>query len=104
MDLFSFLATIILITSVVTLVVAIAAYVAYKIRDVRKPSRKRRDARSVLDRPIFLRPVSSASVKDLKHSLAKERMAHLQSQNKSADLMNSKNMHAHSSVKRDRAL
>lgn len=104
MDLFSFLATIILITSVVTLVVAIAAYVAYKIRDVRTPSREGRDARSVLDKPIFLRPVSAASVKDLKHSLAKERMARLQSQNRSADLMNRKNIHAHSSVKRDSAL
>lgn len=39
MDLVSVLATVILLTTVGTLIVAIAAYVAFKLRDKRKPSR-----------------------------------------------------------------
>lgn len=55
MDLFSFLATIILITSVVTLVMALAAYIAYKVREARKPNKKRKMTRSP-NEPIFLKP------------------------------------------------
>jgi hypothetical protein len=66
MDLFSFLATIIVITSVVTLIVALAAYVAYKIRDARKPSRSKRAAEHTEQVPIFLKPsVTEAMLSDL---------------------------------------
>lgn len=74
MDLFSFLATVILITSVVTLVVALAAYTAYKIREVRKPLKKR-ETRNVLDEPIFLKPVTGAMLHELKQSLERDRAA-----------------------------
>lgn len=40
MDLISILATVILLTTIGTLVVAVAAYVAFKLRDKRKPSKK----------------------------------------------------------------
>ena len=40
MDLISILATVILLTTIGTLVVAIAAYVAFKLRDKRKPTKK----------------------------------------------------------------
>ena len=75
MDLFSFLATIILVTSVVTLVVALAAYVAYKIRDVRKPAKKKRSVQNILDEPIFLKPLPNAMLQDLKQTLARSKSA-----------------------------
>lgn len=40
MDLISILATVILITTIGTLVVGVAAYIAFKLRDKRKPKRK----------------------------------------------------------------
>lgn len=40
MDLISILATVILITTLGTLVVAVAAYGAFKLRDKRKPKKK----------------------------------------------------------------
>lgn len=40
MDLISILATVILITTLGTLVVAVAAYAAFKLRDKRKPRKK----------------------------------------------------------------
>jgi heme/copper-type cytochrome/quinol oxidase subunit 2 len=62
MDLFSFLATIILITSIVSLVMAIAAYIAYKIRDIRKP-RKNMEMNAVKkNEVIFLSPVNMESI------------------------------------------
>ncbi|MFO0394748.1 MAG: hypothetical protein ACK508_02545 [Lysobacteraceae bacterium] len=39
MDLFSILATVILLTTIGTLVVAVAAYAAFKMREKRKPKR-----------------------------------------------------------------
>ncbi len=56
MDLISILATVILLTTIGTLVVAVAAYVAFKLRDKRKP--KRRDPTAVnsgFAAPIFLK-------------------------------------------------
>lgn len=40
MDLISILATVILITTIGTLIVAVAAYVAFKLREKRKPGKK----------------------------------------------------------------
>jgi hypothetical protein len=40
MDLISLLATVILITTIGTLVVAVAAYIAFKLRDKRRPRRR----------------------------------------------------------------
>lgn len=40
MDIISLLATVILVTTIGTLVVAVAAYAAFKLRDRRKPTRK----------------------------------------------------------------
>ena len=56
MDLLSILATVILFTTVGTLMVALAAYAAYKLRERRKPSKKKRDKDTVQMEPIFLRP------------------------------------------------
>lgn len=56
MDLLSILATVILFTTVGTLMVALAAYAAYKLRERRKPSKKKRDKDVVQMEPIFLRP------------------------------------------------
>ena len=55
MDLISLLATVILITTIGTLVVGVAAYAAFKLRDKRKP--KRHDSTITDDgehQPIFL--------------------------------------------------
>lgn len=55
MDLISLLATVILITTIGTLVVAVAAYIAFKLRDKRRP--KKRDPTMHSDgpyQPIFL--------------------------------------------------
>jgi hypothetical protein len=57
MDLISLLATVILITTIGTLVVAVAAYIAFKLRDKRKP--KKRDptmSEGGPHTPIFLQP------------------------------------------------
>lgn len=59
MDLVSILATVILITTIGTMVVGVGAYAAFKLRDKRKPSKKRTD--DTLDsngskEPIFLTP------------------------------------------------
>lgn len=56
MDLLSILATVILFTTVGTLMVALAAYAAYKLRERRKPSKKKRDKDAAQMEPIFLRP------------------------------------------------
>lgn len=58
MDLVSILATVILITTIGTMVIGIGAYAAFKIRDKRKPTKKKRD--DTLDsggsnEPIFLK-------------------------------------------------
>lgn len=58
MDLISILATVILVTTIGTMVVGVGAYVAFKVRDKRKPSKKRKD--DTLDAvgqsdPIFLK-------------------------------------------------
>ena len=65
MDLISILATVILVTTIGTMVVGVGAYVAFKVRDKRKPSKKKND--DTLDataqsEPIFLKryiPVSA---------------------------------------------
>jgi|GEM_PF-714777 hypothetical protein len=59
MDLVSILATVILVTTIGTMVVGVGAYAAFKLRDKRKPSKKRGD--DTLDaqgtgKPIFLTP------------------------------------------------
>lgn len=56
MDLISLLATLILITTIGTLIVAIAAYAAFKLRDKRRP--RRRDptiAHEGPHEPVFLK-------------------------------------------------
>ncbi|MDP1999117.1 MAG: hypothetical protein Q8K22_05940 [Rhodoferax sp.] len=58
MDLISILATVILVTTIGTMVVGVGAYVAFKVRDKRKPSKKKID--DTLDAtgpndPIFLK-------------------------------------------------
>jgi hypothetical protein len=98
MDLFSFLATIILITSVVTLVVALAAYIAYKIREVRKPQKKKREVRNVLDEPIFLKPVTGAMLHELKQSLERERSVQHQAWNTPVEQMRPQRQGRYSSV------
>lgn len=65
MDLISILATVILLTTIGTLVVAVAAYAAFKLRDKRKPNKK--DTTMVApsaSEPIFLtryKPIRDAS-------------------------------------------
>lgn len=58
MDLVSILATVILVTTIGTMVIGIGAYFAFKLRDKRKPSKKKTD--ETLDstgpqQPIFLK-------------------------------------------------
>lgn len=56
MDLISILATVILITTIGTLVVGIAAYAAFKLRDKRRPKKKDPTAnQNTFDKPIFLK-------------------------------------------------
>ena len=66
MDLISILATVILLTTIGTLVVAIAAYVAFKLRDKRKPMKKDPTASAINStEPIFLtryKPQKSGAV------------------------------------------
>ena len=67
MDLVSILATVILVTTIGTMVIGIGAYVAFKLRDKRKPSKDKLD--NTLDDagtrdPIFLKrfvPASAAN-------------------------------------------
>jgi heme/copper-type cytochrome/quinol oxidase subunit 2 len=65
MDLVSILATVILVTTIGTMVVGVGAYVAFKLRDKRKPSKKKADdtlndtGPSV---PIFLKRYVPSSV------------------------------------------
>lgn len=56
MDIISILATVILTTTIGTLIVGVAAYAAFKLRDKRKPKGKRNsDASSLGDgAPVFL--------------------------------------------------
>lgn len=58
MDLISILATVILVTTIGTMVVGVGAYAAFKLRDKRKPQKKRGD--DTLDasgpqEPVFLK-------------------------------------------------
>lgn len=57
MDLISILATVILITTIGTLVVGVAAYAAFKLRDKRRPKKKDPTAsnQNQFDNPIFLK-------------------------------------------------
>jgi hypothetical protein len=66
MDLISILATVILLTTIGTLVVAVAAYAAFKLRDKRKPGKKDNTiAVPNASEPIFLtryKPARKAAV------------------------------------------
>lgn len=58
MDLVSILATVILVTTIGTMVIGLGAYFAFKLRDKRKPTKKKTD--DTLDntgpvKPIFLK-------------------------------------------------
>ncbi|MBA3057508.1 MAG: hypothetical protein KJ614_16965 [Gammaproteobacteria bacterium] len=58
MDLISILATVILITTIGTMVVGVGAYAAFKLRDKRKPAKKKADDTLDSDgtrEPIFLK-------------------------------------------------
>lgn len=59
MDLVSILATVILVTTIGTMIVGVGAYAAFKLRDKRRPSKKRTDetldSNGIRD-PIFLTP------------------------------------------------
>lgn len=67
MDLISILATVILVTTIGTMVVGVGAYAAFKLRDKRKPQKRRGDDtldENVLREPVFLKryvPSSTAS-------------------------------------------
>ncbi len=54
MDLLSLLATVILFTTVGTLMMALAAYIAYKLRDKRKPAKKKRAENTEEQPTMFL--------------------------------------------------
>lgn len=57
MDLVSILATVILVTTIGTMVVGVGAYFAFKLRDKRKPTKKKADDTlndSGSKEPIFL--------------------------------------------------
>lgn len=67
MDLISILATVILVTTIGTMVVGVGAYVAFKLRDKRKPSKKRLDETlnlTGLSEPVFLTPYTPAALSD----------------------------------------
>lgn len=64
MDLVSILATVILVTTIGTMVIGIGAYFAFKLRDKRKPTKKKTD--ETMDdtgpvKPIFLKPYTPNS-------------------------------------------
>ncbi|MDO8774915.1 MAG: hypothetical protein Q7K57_40650 [Burkholderiaceae bacterium] len=57
MDLIAILATVILVTTIGTMVIGVGAYVAFKLRDKRKPTGKRTDDtlnKEGPQEPIFL--------------------------------------------------
>lgn len=59
MDLVSILATVILVTTIGTMVVGVGAYAAFKLRDKRKPNKKKTDDTlndTGVRKPIFLTP------------------------------------------------
>lgn len=57
MDLVSLLSIVILVTTIGTMAVGVAAYIAFKLRDKRKPRKGRDNAGSAaLQEPIFLKP------------------------------------------------
>jgi hypothetical protein len=57
MDLVSLLATVILFATIGTLIAAVAAYAAYKLRERRKPVKSAaRDTPAAGNEPMFLRP------------------------------------------------
>jgi heme/copper-type cytochrome/quinol oxidase subunit 2 len=58
MDLVSIFATIVLVTTIATLVLAVAAYLAYKLREWRKPTKTSSGSANIHDEsfePIFLK-------------------------------------------------
>ena len=55
MDLISILATVILITTIGTMIVGVGAYVAFKLRDKRKPAGKRTGDAKNGEEAIFLK-------------------------------------------------
>lgn len=64
MDLVSILATVILVTTIGTMVIGLGAYFAFKLRDKRKPNKKKTD--ETMDsngpqKPIFLKRYEPAS-------------------------------------------
>jgi hypothetical protein len=66
MDLVSILATVILVTTIGTMMVGVAAYVAFKLRDKRKPIKGKDDTLDNIGgrEPIFLKrylPATSAA-------------------------------------------
>ncbi len=74
MDLISILATVILLTTIGTLVVAVAAYAAFKLRDKRKPSKKD----NTVAAPNTSEPIFLTRYKPARKSAASGDVAHLQ--------------------------
>jgi len=64
MDLVSVLATVILVTTIGTMVVGVGAYVAFKLRDKRKPAKGKSSVGqgAGLQEPIFLKPYTPAKL------------------------------------------
>ena len=64
MDLISILATVILTTTIGTVIIGVAAYLAFKLRDKRKP-KAQKDNKGLADKaglePIFLRRYEPAN-------------------------------------------
>lgn len=79
MDLISILATVILLTTIGTLVVAVAAYGAFKLRDKRKPVKKDPTTRLTGPTdPIFLTRYKPLRQADLPSERAAERASNTQ--------------------------
>lgn len=55
MDLISILATVILVTTIGTMIVGVGAYVAFKLRDKRKPAGKKTSDAKNSEQAIFLK-------------------------------------------------
>ena len=55
MDLISILATVILVTTIGTMIVGVGAYVAFKLRDKRKPTGKKTVDAKNSEQAIFLK-------------------------------------------------
>ena len=65
MDLISILATVILVTTIGTMIVGVGAFVAFKLRDKRKPSKAKTDETlnlTGLHEPVFLTPYTPPSL------------------------------------------